>query len=304
MAKAKPVKKASPSKKTSNSSEKRGKEVSKKAPKAPAKGPATHSAGKTKSAKELAKPAKGAKLSSSGHKAQGGAAQAKLSKNTAKADRKMDGKASPKASAKSETSETSKLAKPAKGKAKKKIEQDDDLLAGEADGSDESIEGLDEIEEFDAEILEAESAEPLVEIVVEETEVLLAPGSEDSEEIVLTDAEGRRLCQVRDCDQAASVESYCRFHYLQNWKRIQVRRKILADGKLERYVDELTSRYPDKFLEMIRKDVRTEKDFLAAIAELEIDESGLDNEFEDESQSFIEEVRGVTEAGISDEEEF
>jgi hypothetical protein len=191
---------------------------------------------------------------------------------------------------------------PAKTKGKKKPEQDDDLLVGESDGMDETIEGLDEIEELETEILE--SAVESVEVSIEETEVIIAAPGEESDEIILTDAEGRRLCQVRDCDQAATVEHYCRFHYLQNWKRIQVRRKILADGKLERYVDELTSRYPDKFLEMIRKDLRTEKDFVAAIAELEIDESGLDNEFEDESQSFIEEVRGVTEAGLSEEEEF
>ena len=128
--------------------------------------------------------------------------------------------------------------------------------------------------------------------------------SPDDEEIILTDAEGRRLCRVRECDQAAIVETYCRFHYLQNWKRIQVRRKILADGKLEKYVEELTSRYPDKFLEMIRKDLRSEKDFLVSIAELEIDESAVDNDFEDESQNFIDEVRGVTETTISDDDEF
>lgn len=125
------------------------------------------------------------------------------------------------------------------------------------------------------------------------------------DEVVLTDAEGRRYCRVRDCDQAAVVEGYCRYHYLLLWKRIQIRRKILADGKLERYVEELTSRYPDKFLEMIRKDLRTEKDFLAAIAELEIDDSGSDNDFEDEAQNYIDEVRGMTgETSISDDDEF
>lgn len=123
------------------------------------------------------------------------------------------------------------------------------------------------------------------------------PASDD--DIVLTDAEGRRYCKVKDCDQYATVEDHCRFHYLLLWKRIQVRRKILVDGKLERYVEELTARYPDKFLEMIRKDLRTEKDFHAAIAELEIDESNVDNEFEDENSSFIEEVRGMSSEGSS-----
>lgn len=116
---------------------------------------------------------------------------------------------------------------------------------------------------------------------------------ETEEEIVLTDAEGNRYCRARDCDQIAGVDVYCRFHYLLFWKKIQVRKKILADGKLERYVEELTSRYPDKFLEMIRRDLRTEKDFVAAIQELEIDESGLDNEYEEDTQSYLDEVRGM-----------
>ncbi|MBV2167869.1 MAG: hypothetical protein KUL82_04095, partial [Bdellovibrio sp.] len=99
--------------------------------------------------------------------------------------------------------------------------------------------------------------------------------------------------------QIAAVDAYCRYHYLLFWKKIQVRKKILADGKLERYVEELTSRYPDKFLEMIRRDLRTEKDFLGAIQELEIDESAGENEFEEDTSAFIEEVRGMGENGAS-----
>ena len=127
------------------------------------------------------------------------------------------------------------------------------------------------------------------------------------EEIVLTDAEGRRYCKVKDCDQVSSVEDHCRYHYLALWKKIQVRRKILTDGKLERYVEELTSRYPDKFLEMIKKDLRTEKDFLVVIAELEIDEANVDGDFEDEAGSFADDVRGMGSDGgssLSEEEEF
>lgn len=127
-----------------------------------------------------------------------------------------------------------------------------------------------------------------------------------SDEIILTDAEGRRLCRVRDCDQAATVDSYCRFHYLLLWKKIQVRKKIITDGKLERYVEELTSRYPDKFLEMIKKDLRSEKEFHAAIAELEIDEAGLESEFEDDN--YMDDVRGVSSgegsASLAEDEDF
>lgn len=191
---------------------------------------------------------------------------------------------------------------PKKGKGKKKDQRDgmdleEDLLASDEEIGSEEIPDLSEFEENEVEEVE--------ELETDEETVEVKPPTDD--EIYLTDAEGRRYCRVRDCDQISSVEGYCRYHYLLLWKRIQVRRKILVDGKLERYVEELTSRYPDKFLEMIRKDLRTEKDFLGAIAELEIDESAGDNEMDgDDTQNYIDEVRGLTtDTGtISDEEEF
>ncbi|WP_413294030.1 hypothetical protein ACLSU7_02755 [Bdellovibrio sp. HCB185ZH] len=188
--------------------------------------------------------------------------------------------------------------KGAKGKGKEKddSEMDDDFIA------DDDMMG-DEIGEYEEELKAVEESEEEIDVVEE-----WAPEDKDKsdEEIVLTDAEGRRYCRARDCDQVAVVDVYCRYHYLLFWKKIQVRKKILTDGKLERYVEELTSRYPDKFLEMIRRDLRTEKDFLAAIQELEIDESGAENEFEEDTNAFIEEVRGMGDSGsgASDDDEY
>ena len=145
------------------------------------------------------------------------------------------------------------------------------------------------------------AAKAPVEEVVEEIEIA---EEEAPEEVVLTDAEGRRYCRVRDCDQLAAVDGYCRYHYLLFWKKIQIRKKILSEGKLERYIEDLTARYPDKFLDMLRKDLRSEKEFLAAIQELEIDESAVENEFEDEAQTYIDEVRGMAEPAGREEEDF
>jgi len=195
---------------------------------------------------------------------------------------------------------SAKAAKNLKKKGKKEgFEEDDELLVQDDDMGSEEIPDL---SEFDAEETEEEISLEVTDESLEVTAEVATPSPDD--EVYLTDAEGRRYCRVRDCDQVSVVEGYCRFHYLQLWKRIQVRRKILTDGKLERYVEELTSRYPDKFLEMIRKDLKSEKDFLTVIAELEIDESVGENELEDEAQSYIDEVRGLSsESGMTDSEE-
>lgn len=120
---------------------------------------------------------------------------------------------------------------------------------------------------------------------------------EYEEEILLTDAEGNIICRVPDCDQVSQVDSYCRYHYLLFWKKIQARKKILSEGKLERYIEELTARYPDKFLDVLKKDLRNQKDFLAAIQELEIDDNHESGDFDDEdSQNYLDEIRGVGDA--------
>ncbi|MDZ4661443.1 MAG: hypothetical protein SGJ18_07455 [Pseudomonadota bacterium] len=125
-------------------------------------------------------------------------------------------------------------------------------------------------------------------------------------EIVLTDADGRRYCRVQDCDQISVVEAYCRYHYLLHWKRIQYRKKILNDNKLHKYIDELTAKYPDKFLEVIRKDLANIKTFTMAIQEMEIDDSDPDTSQEqDDAKSYIDEVRGVGgEAAESTDDDF
>ncbi len=113
-------------------------------------------------------------------------------------------------------------------------------------------------------------------------------------EVVLTDAEGRRYCRVQDCDQVAVVDAYCRFHYLLYWKKIQYRKKILADDKFEKYIEELTSKYPDKFLDVIRRDLSNQKNFISAIQEMELDESDPDTAQDlDDAKSYLDEVRGV-----------
>lgn len=203
-----------------------------------------------------------------------------------KADSKGDAKKDKKADAKVASAPGRKAKKP------KEENELDDVFIDDAGGS--------EIEEYEDELKAVEELDNET-----DDDLLLETETKEKkyEDIELTDADGNKLCRSRDCDQISTVDSYCRFHYLLFWKNIQVRKKILQDGKLGRYIEELTARYPDKFLEMIRRDLRSQKDFLAAINELEIDESNLDGDFEEDTQSFIDEVRGVNE-GSSIEEEF
>ena len=179
-------------------------------------------------------------------------------------------------------------------KAEKKSTDDDDDFSFDDNFGDSEISDY----EDDLKDVEEQDEEENLDLTDDEEE------EQKDEEIYLTDSEGRRLCRVRDCDQVANVEGYCRYHYLLLWKKIQIRKSILQDGKLEKYVEDLTARYPDKFLEMIKKDLKSEKEFLSAIQELEIDESALNDidGNDEETQSFADEIRGIGEAPSLDED--
>ena len=88
--------------------------------------------------------------------------------------------------------------------------------------------------------------------------------------MVLTNAEGKQFCHHKECDQVATTGIYCRHHYISLWDLIQRKKKILEGSKLEKFIQEITNRYPDKFLDMIRKNLSTERDFTITLQELEI----------------------------------
>ena len=181
----------------------------------------------------------------------------------------------------------------------KKVEKKEDEFEDDIVGDDF---GESEIAEYEEDLKAVEEDDiDINDLILDDSET-----EEKDEEIYLTDSEGRRLCKVRDCDQVSNVDGYCRYHYLLLWKKIQTRKHILIDGKLEKYVEDLMARYPDKFVEVIKKDLKTEKDFLSVIQELEIDESALNEaESDEEVQSFTDEIRGIGEApGMDDDGDF
>ncbi len=226
-------------------------------------------------------------------------AEVKPEKNNAKAQISTVAKPLAKESAKPVSTKATKTDAKSKGKTKKVEKKAEEEFEDDLIGDDFG----------DSEIAEYEDDLKAVEDDEDDTTIELSDDDDEDkkdEEIYLTDSEGRRLCKVRDCDQAANVDEYCRFHYLLLWKKIQIRKSILTENKLETYVIALTTRYPDKFIEVLRKDLKTEKDFISVIQELELDENAVSEaEGDDEVQSFSDEIRGIGETtGLDDDSDF
>jgi hypothetical protein len=100
------------------------------------------------------------------------------------------------------------------------------------------------------------------------------------------------VCRETACEALATTAGYCRLHYIKNWRKIKRKEVILKEKKLNIYIEELVSKYPDKYIEAIRLDLASEKEFAKVIIDLDLDESP--DEFDPEgegSENFVESVR-------------
>lgn len=90
------------------------------------------------------------------------------------------------------------------------------------------------------------------------------------------EATGETVCREVACEGLATSAGYCRLHYIKNWKKIKRKESILREKKLNQYIEELVAKYPDKYIEAIRQDLASDKDFAKVIYDLDLDE-GLDD---------------------------
>jgi hypothetical protein len=72
-----------------------------------------------------------------------------------------------------------------------------------------------------------------------------------------------KICEEADCKNVQSTKRYCRLHYLKNWKKVKEQEGKKSASKLNRYVEGIVKKHPDRYMEVIRKDLsgRGELDF-------------------------------------------
>ncbi len=103
-------------------------------------------------------------------------------------------------------------------------------------------------------------------------------------------------CIEKGCDNIRTTQSYCRLHYLRNWKTVQKKRDILKEGKLQEYIEELISKYPVKYIESLLSDLSDDKEFYRVLNELNIT-SEFDFE-EDEFENAVDDDDADDDIGI------
>lgn len=87
--------------------------------------------------------------------------------------------------------------------------------------------------------------------------------------------------------KSAPINVFDRLYYIKNWKRIKRKEAILQEGKLEAFIYELLSKYPDKFVEAIRLDLLEDQAFAKVIYDLELEDR--DDEVDGATETDVEE---------------
>ena len=108
-----------------------------------------------------------------------------------------------------------------------------------------------------------------------------------------------RICKDEHCKNAATTGGFCRLHFLKNSKRLKEEDHRRAAKRLNRYIESVVKRHPDRYLEMIKKDLCS-ADFERMIDTQFADEDN--NGFILDEAAYDEEVRELIEKFRKDSE--
>ena len=68
-----------------------------------------------------------------------------------------------------------------------------------------------------------------------------------------------RICKEEDCHSAQTTGGYCRLHYLKNWKTIKKEQQERSAKRLNRYIESICRKFPDKYIEVLKEDIESRK---------------------------------------------
>ena len=101
-----------------------------------------------------------------------------------------------------------------------------------------------------------------------------------------------RICKDPDCHNAATTGGFCRLHYLKNWKKIKEVGKKKAAKKLNAYIESVCQKYPDRYMEVIKRDIK-DPDFETQAEEHDESEGRLfdENNYDEEVEELIKKLK-------------
>ena len=87
-----------------------------------------------------------------------------------------------------------------------------------------------------------------------------------------------RICKEPGCHNQQVTKGHCRLHYLKNWNEIKKVEKRRAAKNLNHYIDDICKKFPDRYLDVLKKDIESEGE----AAEVKTEEDTCDSLYYDE----------------------
>lgn len=76
-----------------------------------------------------------------------------------------------------------------------------------------------------------------------------------------------KICIQEGCHNTQTTEKYCRLHYLKNWKKIRQDNQKRAAERLNKYVEGIVKKHPEKYVDVIRREIKDEKGEISGFLE-------------------------------------
>ena len=90
-----------------------------------------------------------------------------------------------------------------------------------------------------------------------------------------------KICTEDGCQNVQTTDGFCRLHYLKNWKSIRDAKQKKAADKLNKYVEGMCKKNPDKYVDVIRREIRSGGGDLGAATSQQSESTGFESEFDE-----------------------
>jgi hypothetical protein len=98
-------------------------------------------------------------------------------------------------------------------------------------------------------------------------------------------------CVEKACENVATTQGFCRYHYIKNWKSIKKKLLILQEGKLQELISELVTKFSPKQIETIMNDLADDKGFFKILKELNIETDFDEESFNEDDDDFADDTK-------------
>jgi len=68
-----------------------------------------------------------------------------------------------------------------------------------------------------------------------------------------------KICKEEGCNNTQTTRGFCRLHYLKNWKKLKTKKQKKAASRLNKYIESIVEKHPDRYMEVIKKEIRNPK---------------------------------------------